>query len=112
MFVRNPGEIAVSVGVLGVLIILGAALIALWVDVRFPRLAPGDLRRAFLHLGIGLVAARIVLPLAGYATAQFDSPVARLVEVFGVAFPILVYCLLGGLWTIKLAQRALLGSYR
>jgi hypothetical protein len=100
-----------NAGFVTVLIGLGAGAIALWIDVRFPRLAPQELVKAVLH-----VAASVAV---GYATSPamqmlvaYDDPRLTLLAVFGLAFPAIVYCLLAGIWVIKLAQRTLSGHLR
>jgi hypothetical protein len=101
----------VNAGVLTGLIGIGAGAIALWIDVRFPRLGPDDLSKVMLH-----VLASIAL---GYATSPAyqalvgpEDPRLTLLAVFGLAFPAIVYCLLAGVWMIKLAQRSLSGHLR
>jgi hypothetical protein len=100
----NPGLLTGLIGV-------GAGAIALWIDVRFPRLAPDDMGKVLLH-----VAASIAL---GYATSPalqallaYEDPRLTLLAIFGLGFPSIVYCLLAGLWMIKLAQRTLSGYLR
>jgi ABC-type uncharacterized transport system permease subunit len=100
-----------NAGFVTVLIGLGAGAIALWIDVRFPRLAPQELVKAVLH-----VAASVAV---GYATSPamqmlvaYDDPRLTLLAVFGLAFPAIVYCLLAGIWVIKLVQRTLSGHLR
>lgn len=100
-----------NAGILTAAIGLGAGAIALWIDVRFPRLGPEEIVKALLH-----VAASVAV---GYATGPamqmllaYEQPYLNLVAVFGVAFPAVVYCLLAGLWVIKLTQRSLSGYLR
>jgi hypothetical protein len=101
----------VNAGLLTALIGLGAGAIALWIDVRFPGLSPEEIGKILLH-----VVASVAL---GYATGPalqmllaYDHPQLTLLAVFGVAFPAMVYCLLAGLWVIKLTQRSLSGYLR
>ena len=100
-----------NAGILTAAIGLGAGAIALWIDVRFPRLGPEEIVKALLH-----VAASVAV---GYATGPamqmllaYEHPYLNLVAVFGVAFPAVVYCLLAGVWVIKLTQRSLSGYLR
>ena len=82
---------------------LGAAALALWIDVRAPALGPGSVRGALVHL----VAALVVCQLSGgLMSAVIDPGNARtmVAAVLGVGLPILVYSFLSGLWIIKLAQ--------
>ena len=97
-----------NAGFLTVFIGLGAGAIALWIDARFPRLAPQEMAKAFLHVGASLAV--------GYASGQAmqmllasEDPRIILAAVFGLGFPSIVYCLLAGVWVIKLTQRAMSG---
>ncbi len=67
--------------------------------------------RALLH-----VAASIAL---GYGTSpalqallSYGDPRLTLLAIFAIGFPSIVYCLLAGVWMIKLAQRAFSGYLR
>lgn len=100
-----------SAGLVTVFIGLGAGAIALWLNVRFERLAPHDMAKAVLHVAASLAVAYATSP-AIQALAASDDPRIVLLGVFGLAFPSIVYCLLAGLWVIKLAQRMLGGSLR
>jgi hypothetical protein len=92
--------------VFGIAFLLGTGLIALWVDARFPRFAPGDLRRALIRTGIALVGTQIVfMPV-------FNAVIARgsiMVAVFAVAFPCMTYVLLSAIWSIRQLQASLQG---
>jgi hypothetical protein len=101
----------VNAGLFTGLIGLGAGAIALWIDVRFPRLAPQEMTKAILHaagsLALGYGTSPALQMLVGY-----DDPRLTLLAVFGLAFPSIVYCLLSGIWVIKLTQRSLSGHLR
>lgn len=88
-------------------IVLGAAAVALWCHVRFPRLAPDDFRRSLVHMGVStLLACILVRP--GLALAGLAGPTAGpVVGVFTIVFPILVYCLLASLWVLRVAKALL-----
>jgi hypothetical protein len=101
----------VSAGFVTVLIGLGAGAIALWVDTRFPRLGPHELTKAVLHVVASLAVVYATGPAMQALTAS-DDPRVVLLGVFGLGFPSIVYCLLAGLWVIKLAQRMLGGIMR
>jgi ABC-type uncharacterized transport system permease subunit len=100
----NAGLVAVLIGV-------GAGAIALWIDVRFPRLAPQELVKAVLHLAASVAVAYASGPAMQLLSAS-DDPRIVLLGVFAIAFPSVVYCLLAGIWLIKLAQRMLSGNLR
>jgi hypothetical protein len=98
----------VSAGLVTVAIGVGAGAIALWIDARFPRLAPQDLGRAVLHVAISLAAGYATGP-AVQALSASDDPRIALLGVFAVGFPAIVYCLLAAVWVIKLVQRMMSG---
>ncbi len=100
-----------SGGFVTLLIGLGAGAIALWIDVRFPSLAPDDVAKALLHAAASL-ALGFALDPALQALLAADDARTVLLGVYGVAFPSIVYCLLAGIWVIKVTQRALSGYLR
>jgi hypothetical protein len=85
---------------------VGAALIAVWLDVRFERFGPNDFRGAMLHVGLALAIGWLLVPagLAGVLAVGASPTVA----LFGVGFPSLVYIFLAALWVVKQAQALLL----
>jgi len=98
----------VSVGLVVVLIAVGGAAIALWIDARFSRLAPGDFRGIMLHAGAALLVGSLVPPGIQLLLAP-ESPGLTLLAIFGVAFPAIVYAFLVMFWTVKMAQTHLRG---
>jgi hypothetical protein len=100
-----------SAGLVTLLIGVGAGAIALWIDVRFPRLAPQDLAKVVLHAAAAVAVGYATTP-ALQALVAYEDPVLTLVAVFGLAFPSVVYFLLAAIWTMKLAQRMLSGYLR
>jgi hypothetical protein len=46
------------------------------------------------------------------AVVAYEDPRLTLFAVFGLGFPAIVYCLVAGVWTIRLAQRSLSGHLR
>jgi hypothetical protein len=101
----------VSAGIVTVLIGLGAGAIALWIDVRFPHLAPKEMAKAVLYAAASLALGYATSP-AIQALVAYEDHRLTLLAVFGLAFPSIVYCLLAGIWVIKLAQRSLSGHLR
>ena len=99
-----------STGLFLVFIGVGAALNALWFDVRFPNLSPRDLRTGVVHLIAASALVNTAVPFAFDASS--DTPLAALVTVFGVAFPVLAYVFLSGFWMLKLAHGMLAGHLR
>ena len=78
---------------------VGAALLALWIQTRFPSLAPERFGGTMLH-------AAIAFALLTFATPGNDASVLTLSGIFLVLLPALVYALLCTLWMLKLAQTA------
>ena len=85
----------------------GSAAIALWIGVRFPRIAPTTLTYIMVHVA------------ACWAIAQFAAPagmqwaIARgsvFAAVFLVAFPAIVYFLLAGFWMLRYLASSM-GNY-
>lgn len=106
-----PGlEGLLTTSAFAVCFLVGAAVVAVWLDVRFPRLAPGSLKATLVHVGVTIVAAQIVLPFSFHALQ--GSRMLTLVALFGVAFPILTYSLLVAVWVLKLVANAARGVFR
>lgn len=88
----------------------GSAAVALWLDLRLPRLAPETVKGILIHVGVTIVAAQVVFPFAFHALA--GSQVLTLVAVFGIAFPALTYSLLVAVWVLKLVANTSRGLFR
>jgi hypothetical protein len=73
---------------------IGAGLLALWIDVRFPGLAPASLSRRLL----AALAALAVLQLAPIAVGSAAVAYATL---FGLVFPAFVATFLAAAWIIR-----------
>jgi hypothetical protein len=87
---------------------LGAAAIALWINFRFPKLAPEGLMMAFLHVGVAMLVGMAIVPAADSLMAGTLPPVMRAVLLtFVVGLPALIYALLASIWVILLAQGAM-----
>ena len=92
--------------------VLSAGVLAVWIDHRFPRLAPQELRPALLHLFIASLANQLLDAPLARLIAGSSLPQSRVVATVGVVLPLVVYAALAGLWTLRLAQRALSGHMR
>jgi hypothetical protein len=100
-----------SLPVFGVFFVFGAAAVALWITVRFPKLSPERVRPVLIHMGIALLLAQLVrfgimLPVSSSAAVQLIA------GIFAVALPILVYSLLIFIWLLRIAQNAIGGMLR
>jgi hypothetical protein len=87
---------------------LGAGLLAVWVDGRFPRVRPKTAAAGFVHAALGCFA---VLGAAGLLALVYGIPQWLFMgAVLGVFLPALVYSLLAGLWMLRaLANLTLAG---
>lgn len=96
-----------SVQAFGIAFLLGAGALALWVDARFPRLAPVDLRRALVRTGVAVGASRILFPPAWEAALARGS---ALTALFSIALPCLTGVLLSAIWSIRQLQASMRGA--
>ncbi len=78
----------------------GAGLLAMWVYVRFPGLAPARMSRTGLHAGLAFALLMLTPAMGGSVLASFAL-------AFLFVLPALVYALLSTLWVLKFAQTAL-----
>jgi hypothetical protein len=78
---------------------LGAALLALWLDDRFPAVRPKTAAQGLIHAAVGvftmLGAAGLLQLVYGIREAIFMG------LVLGVFLPTLTYALLTGLWMLR-----------
>jgi hypothetical protein len=79
---------------------VGAALLAAWLHVRFPALAPKRFGRTMLHAVVAYVVLKVTVDV-------IDSTASTIGSIFLVLLPALVYALLCMLWVLRLAQVAL-----
>ena len=86
-----------------VLFVIATAVLALWVDVRFPGLAPGEVMRTGIHIAIAFVASTLVAPIVSDIVIDTGLPLARLAALAFVLVA-LGYVFLTVIWVIKLAQ--------
>ena len=92
---------------------LGSGMIALWVNVRFPKICPQELRPAFLHLVGGVIALDVMSRVGAQLTPDMGSFAAtRIFEVFVFTFPSLTYFLVAVTWMIRATQGLMAGRYR
>jgi hypothetical protein len=85
------------------------ALLALWVEVRFPKLAPEGLLRIFANMLVAVVGMHVAAHLV---TVGADEPLTRFASVFALALPALTYVFLSTIWVLRLIQTSLQGSVR
>jgi hypothetical protein len=90
-----------SPGILALFLALGAAAIAVWIDVRFPGLAPETLRANFVHAAVAFVALTVVPVVVDPLLSNGHSLVVQLLALFGIVFAVLVYAFLAFTWLAK-----------
>jgi hypothetical protein len=75
-------------------LVTGAATIALWLDRRFPRLAPASLGGRLA----AMIGAGIAVTLAPVSAATRTLLYA---SIFGAVFPAFVFSFLASLWLLR-----------
>jgi hypothetical protein len=98
------GRGKMSGGTFAIVLVCGAALIALWLNARKPNLAPEGLPKLLIHVGIAMALMRLV-PASGGSVAF------AYVVVFASLLPVLVYAFLVAIWAIRIGQGAM-AAYR
>jgi hypothetical protein len=91
----------VSGNVAALTLICGAALLAAWVDVRFPRLSPGSWFGVGCHMICSLFAVQLGMKVLGTAA---PDPAPVMAALFGAALPATMYMMLAAFWLLKLLQ--------
>lgn len=81
------------------IMLTGAGALALWIDARFPGLAPEAFSRRVLLAIVALIALEVVPFLGG-------SPGAMYASVFVIVLPTLVASLLTAVWLLRALRDA------
>jgi hypothetical protein len=90
---------------LTVAVAVGAAAIALWLDVRFGALTPGSMTTTLLHLLLAMLFFISQPKLLTAATGGADSAGPKFVAVFLLLLPSMTYVWLVSIWMLKWVQR-------
>ena len=90
---------------------VGAALLALWLVVRFPGSGPTSFRRAAIQIAVSMVVGWALAPLTTLVVGS-GVPAAAFLAAFLVVLPGLIYVFLAWAWMVKVLQGALGGSHR
>jgi hypothetical protein len=88
---------------------VGAAVLALWIDYRFPTLAPADLTAALIRVVAALALGYVVAPALGRLVA---AGIPTGVALFSLALPALVLVFLAVVWMFRVLQAWLYGLRR
>ena len=86
------------------LFVLGSGVLALWVAMCRPRLAPGSFRAGTIHLAMAVIVGAVLGPVV-HAVPGLPSVLSLLVALFALALPAITYMLLVGLWLVQLTVR-------
>jgi uncharacterized membrane protein len=84
------------------LFVLGAGVLAIWVSLCRPSLAPTSFRSGGIHLGVALAIGFLLGPVL-HAVPGLPSVASVLISLFALALPAITYMLLVGLWLVQLA---------
>ena len=79
---------------------LGLGAVALWTYVRFPRLRPGSIVRAALHVAVSFLVFALVPNMLGLLLPLAPSVADRNYLALALLIPILTYLLLSWVWLI------------
>ena len=79
---------------------IGSALLALWIHVRFPKLAPENVGKTLLHTGLAFALLRL-------SPGMVESPLMALITIVVLVVPALSYALLCSIWMLKHVQTAM-----
>jgi hypothetical protein len=85
-------------------LLVGSALLAFWIIVRYSGVGPQTVVRAIVHVIVAMVLLRLLLPVGLEAVEVIGVPAADYVKVFGVALPLFIYAFLSGGWTTRAAM--------
>lgn len=81
---------------------IGTALLAAWLDVRFDKRRPVSLVRRAIHAAIALAFLRTATAGAHYLIVEDASAARRVILVFALFLPSLVYAFLAGCWLVRM----------
>ena len=82
--------------------VLGAGVLAIWVSLCRPSLAPQSFRSGGIHLAAAVALGWLLSPIL-HAVPGLPSAASVLIGLFLLALPAITYMLLVGLWLVQLA---------
>ncbi len=88
-------------------VVAGAAVVALWGHVRFPGALPARRGVLLAHLIASLVALQVAPAAMVLIPGASESALPATVALLGVFFPALVYVFLTAIWIIRTVQGVL-----
>jgi hypothetical protein len=97
---------------LTVVLLVCPAALAAWVDARYPRLRPTQLRRVGIHLGItGLVAFVLLRPILIEVGTLLHGASGR-AAMITISCTVITYCVMVTLWVMRSAAELTLTGRR
>jgi hypothetical protein len=90
---------------------VGAALLALWLVVRYPGPGPTSFRGASLQVGASMLVGWALAPITTLVVGS-GVPAAAFLAAFLVVLPGLIYMFLAWAWMVRVLQGALGRSHR
>lgn len=90
------------------ILILGAGVLALWIEARFPDLRPEEMRDALIRVGAAMLVNAVVPPALGPRLTENGFV---LISLFGVALPSLVAMFVATIWAMRRLQAMLAGRF-
>ena len=101
-----------TVGIFSFLFIAAAAVVAIWIVVRYPGRAPTEFRRALIHFGVSMVGMYVILPILQHDLASMPQPLQLYLSLFGVLLPALIYRFVATIWLLRLVSGSLRSALR
>jgi NAD/NADP transhydrogenase beta subunit len=98
----------VSIASFVLFLCIGAALLAIWLVMRFPDRGPSDLTWALLHVALSIVLGQLIVASIG-ALDTVGVPAARFVAAFGIVLHCLTYMFVAAAWLIRATAGRLQG---
>jgi hypothetical protein len=95
----------VNLGTFVILLALGAAALAIWAEVRFPKLGPETLMGALTQVAIAFLVGLILVPIGMQSALGWHSTIGPFAAVFVFALPGLLYLFLASLWAMRVLQQ-------
>jgi len=90
---------------------VGAALLALWLVVRYPGVGPTSFRGGAIQIAASVLAGWTLAPITTMVVGS-GVPAAAFLAAFLVVLPGLIYIFLAWAWMVKVLQGALGQSHR
>ena len=87
----------------GLVLMVGAALLAFWILYRYTEFGPKTVLWAIVNVVVACLLLRSVPPLVFDHIPESNARALPYLEIFGVALPLLVYAFLSGGWVTRIA---------